>query len=232
MFSYNKKKKYAVNLFCPICKEDISFNIPEDFMHAEHKRYPFTYRYIHGHPTHSITLYIDKNHDIRGKEFGDSITFSDELMDRIFTIKNIKSQEDTQKILGSIINTFTVVIDARVPENEIIHYDVGTKLGKKLEPLFKSTEYNDIFYEFAGFWKKNGFGQIDELEITKKSTTFNVYECFECSHMPNMGRTVCKLDEGFLTTVLETKFKNKFEVKEIECYASGYDHCRFEIKRI
>ena len=146
--------------------------------------------------------------------------------------KNIKTQEDTQKILGSIINTFTVVIDARVPENEIIHYDVGTKLGKKLEPLFKSTEYNDIFYELASFWKKNGFGHIDELEITQKATTFNVYDCFECSHMPNIGRTVCKLDEGFLTTVLETKFNNKFEVKEIECYASGFDHCRFEIKRI
>ena len=232
MFSYNKNKKFAVKLFCPLCKENISFNIPEDFMNAEHKQYPFTYRYIHGHPTHSITLYIDKNKEIRGKEFGDSISFSNELMDRIFEKKQIKSQEDTKKILGSMINTFTVVIDARVPENEIIHYDVGTKLGNKLEFIFKSTEYNEIFYELGSFWDKNGFGQIDELEISPELVTFNVYDCFECSHLPNIGRTVCKLDEGFLTSILQNKLKNRFDVKEIECYASGFDHCRFKIRRI
>ena len=75
MLKYTKETRTVV-ILCPNCKEMIEFQIPEELLKMEHSRYPFTFRYIHGRPAHSVTLYIDKHGDIRGTEFNDSITLS------------------------------------------------------------------------------------------------------------------------------------------------------------
>ena len=75
MLKYMKETR-TVEILCPNCKELINFQIPEELLKTEHSRYPFTFRYIHGQPAHSVTLYIDKSGDIRGTEFNDSITLS------------------------------------------------------------------------------------------------------------------------------------------------------------
>ena len=49
--------------------------------------------------------------------------------------------------------------------------------------------------------------------------------------MPNIGEPVCKFDEGFLTKLLQNILDKNYVSEEIECYASGYDHCRFEIRK-
>lgn len=231
MFKYTKEKR-RVKVFCPNCQQNIDFEIPSEVMNKDHKHFPFTFRYIHGTPTHSITLYIDKNLDIRGKEFGDSISLSNDIIEKMFVERNLSNKSDPGAILQSIFNTFTTVIDARVPESAKIHYDIGLKLGKNFEGFFVSNELNDLVYELQKFWKRNGFGRIEELDFKPGEIKFNVYNCFECSHIPDMGRTVCKLDEGFLSTLFSNRLNSQFEASELECYATGEDHCRFSVKEV
>ncbi len=231
MFKYNKEDR-QVKIFCPNCQQNISFNIPDEIFEKDHKHFPFTFRYIHGEPAHSVTLYIDKNHDIRGKEFGDSIALSNEIVENMFKQRNLTNDSDPGLILQSIFNTFTTVIDARFPESAQIHYDIGTKLGNNFEGFFVSTELNALVEELQQFWKRNGFGRIEELEFKPGEIRFNVYNCFECNHLPDMGRTVCKLDEGFLSALFSNRLNMKFEASELECYATGQDHCRFSVKEV
>ena len=47
--------------------------------------------------------------------------------------------------------------------------------------------------------------------------------------MPNIGKPVCKLDEGFLTTLFLKKIGSTKVVREVECYATGTERCRFEV---
>lgn len=231
MFKYSKEKR-KVKLFCNQCKFNIQFEIPESVFSEVHEHFPFTFRYIHGNPAHSVTLYIDKNFDIRGREFGDSIQLSNEIIDNMFQKRNLDENANSVKIIQSIFNTFTTVIDARVPESEIIHFNVGQTLGKKFVDLFVSQEEEALLMELSKFWRKHGFGVIDQLKFGQDAITFNVYECFECSHLPNLGRPVCKLDEGFISTLFESKFQKKYEVKELECFATGVDHCKFQVKEL
>ena len=231
MFKYIKEKR-QVKVFCPNCQQNIAFEIPSEVMNKDHKHFPFTFRYIHGHPTHSITLYIDKNLDIRGKEFGDSITLSNEIIQNMFDTRKLSNKSDPGAILQSIFNTFTTVIDARVPESAKIHYDIGLKLGYNFQGFFSSKELQDLVYELQEFWRRNGFGRIEELEFKPGEIQFNVYNCFECSHIPNIGRTVCKLDEGFLSTLFSNRLTSNYEASELECFATGEDHCRFSIKEV
>ncbi|MHA1521787.1 MAG: V4R domain-containing protein [Promethearchaeota archaeon] len=233
MFRYFKEKR-KVKLDCPQCKKTITFQIPDSVFEKEHAHFPFTFRYIHGHPPHSITLYIDKEDNIRGKEFGDSIQLSNDIIDKMFETRNLhsKSKEESGKIMQTVFNTFTTVIDAHIPEAETIHFAVGQTLGKNFENMFISKEEGALMEELTEFWKQNGFGHIDELKFGTDTITFNVYECFECSHLPVLGHPVCKLDEGFLTTLFESKFQKLYEVKELECFATGKDYCKFQVKEL
>ena len=64
-------------------------------------------------------------------------------------------------------------------------------------------------------------GRIEELEYKSGKILFNVYNCFECSHLPDMGRTVCKLDEGFLSKICSERLKSQYLATELECFATG-----------
>lgn len=137
------------------------------------------------------------------------------------------------KIDKTILKTFITSIDSRIPEGAALLYDIGVMIGDRLHPLFIATNVEDLLNQLSDFWVSNLLGEIDEVEFeSENKISFNVYECFECSHMPDIGQPVCKFDEGVLTEILVKKLNHPVSVKEIECYATGADHCRFEVKII
>jgi predicted hydrocarbon binding protein len=50
--------------------------------------------------------------------------------------------------------------------------------------------------------------------------------------LPATGELVCNYDEGFLAGIMETYSKEKYEVKEIDCWSSGAKTCRFTGKTL
>jgi predicted hydrocarbon binding protein len=137
------------------------------------------------------------------------------------------------KVNKTILKTFVTSIDSQIPEGAALLYDIGNTLGDRMLPLFMATDLKDLLEQLSDFWGRNLLGEIKELQFkSKKDLTFSVYECFECSHMPDIGQPVCKFDEGILTKILTSKLNSPVSVKEVECYASGYDHCKFEVSII
>jgi predicted hydrocarbon binding protein len=129
-----------------------------------------------------------------------------------------------------ILKTFITSIDSTIPQGATILYDIGETLGNQINHLFVGNELRKLLSQIGDFWQRNLLGEIDEVRFeSDKEFYFNVYECFECSHMPDIGQTVCKFDEGILTNILSTKLSQPVSVKEIECFATGSDHCRFKI---
>ena len=111
----------------------------------------------------------------------------------------------------------------------LLHY-IGANLANKFQILFDGTTLDVLLEQLTGFWRKQSFGQIEDVKYGNKSVTFKVYDCFECSHLPNIGVPVCKFDEGFLTNFFLIKLGQMVSVKELECYATGSEYCSFEIK--
>jgi predicted hydrocarbon binding protein len=140
------------------------------------------------------------------------------------------SEIPIDKIDKTILKTFITSIDSRIPEGAALLYDIGVIIGDRIHPLFVDTKLDKLLNQLGDFWERNLLGEIDEVEfISNEQLYFNVYECFECSHMPDIGQPVCKFDEGVLTEILIKKVNQPVKVKEIECYATGADHCRFEV---
>jgi len=106
----------------------------------------------------------------------------------------------------------------------------GTQLAKNVLDLS-----GDIDYFIANLTNKLkelkvGILRIEKADLNTMTFTLTVSEDLDCSGLPITGNTVCDYDEGFIAGILETYTGRPFEVKEVDCWATGDRTCRFSAK--
>lgn len=75
---------------------------------------------------------------------------------------------------------------------------------------------------------KIGILRVEFFDAETYKAILTVGEDLDCSGLPVTGETVCNYDEGFLAGILNTYTNKSYEVKEIDCWATGSRVCRFE----
>ncbi len=150
-----------------------------------------------------------------------------QIAERVFSQNALSGDTSAVKVAQIFNKVFITTIDARVPQGAAVLYEAGTIVGNNLVPTFVGDNLEKLLAEMAVFWRKYAMGQIDEVQIKPRQLFFNVYECFECSHYPNVGRPVCKFDEGVLTSLFSKKLQKDVKVTETDCYATGKGRCSF-----
>lgn len=103
-------------------------------------------------------------------------------------------------------------------------WDIGTKIGEE----FESYDYNNVLSELSFFWKNHDMGEM--TVVNENKLTIIVLNCYHCGSMPNVGKTLCSMDEGIIEGVLSSRLNSNFNVREIECFGTGHDHCKFYIE--
>ncbi|MFW6048207.1 MAG: V4R domain-containing protein [Candidatus Natronoplasma sp.] len=106
--------------------------------------------------------------------------------------------------------------------------EIGRDAGRAIGEDMSVNDKDELFSEIDDFWKSNGLGKI---KITENDELI-VEECFDCCEMPDVGHTLCSLDEGMLEGVIEAALGEAVEVFEEECHGLGHDHCTFKIEGI
>ena len=109
----------------------------------------------------------------------------------------------------------------------------GREFAKNLLDL--KADFNGFVSQLQRALKDNKIG-ILRLEAFEKDTgalVLTVGEDLDCSGLPITGENVCVYDEGFIAGILYTYTGKNYDVKEIDCWASGDRVCRFkgEIKK-
>jgi predicted hydrocarbon binding protein len=79
---------------------------------------------------------------------------------------------------------------------------------------------------------KMGVVRVEKLDREDGSFVITVGEDLDCSGLPVTGEVVCNYDEGFLAGVAEAYNNKAFQVREIDCWASGDRVCRFAGKPV
>jgi predicted hydrocarbon binding protein len=112
-----------------------------------------------------------------------------------------------------------------------IHREAGVVAGTEF-----AKNVLDLSLPFNGFIAhlqeklltlKIGVLRIEEFDKETGRGIFTVGEDLDCSGLPVTGETVCFYDEGFLAGVLGSYTKKTYNVKEIDCWATGSRVCRF-----
>ena len=109
-----------------------------------------------------------------------------------------------------------------------ILHDAGIRVGMELYPQLADEKLDKFLGNIAGFWDDHKLGVV-EVKNTKP-LEINVYDCFECRGLPNLGKPACSFDAGILKALFTEYFKNNVIVDETRCYAMGDDHCCFVIE--
>lgn len=71
-----------------------------------------------------------------------------------------------------------------------------------------------------GILRVESMGQDGELTLT-------IGQDLDCSGLPPTNEVVCCFDEGFLSGILEAYTDKPYQVREVDCWASGDRVCRF-----
>lgn len=74
---------------------------------------------------------------------------------------------------------------------------------------------------------KIGILRIEKADTDNMRFTMTVSEDLDCSGLPVTDETVCVYDEGFIAGILENFTGKPFDVREIDCWATGDRTCRF-----
>ncbi len=103
-------------------------------------------------------------------------------------------------------------------------FGLGVKIGQELE----SDNRDGVLEELPLFWKMHELG---DMTIAKgKRIEISVINCYNCGKMPNVGKTLCSMDEGIIEGILQSKLQRECRVDEIECYGTGHNNCRFIVE--
>jgi predicted hydrocarbon binding protein len=102
-----------------------------------------------------------------------------------------------------------------------------------MNALGKKYDFSEFVSELQKQLKeyKIGILRIEKADMEKLSFTLTVSEDLDCSGLPVTGDTVCVYDEGFIMGLLYFQTGIMFEVKEVDCWATGDRTCRFTINK-
>lgn len=73
---------------------------------------------------------------------------------------------------------------------------------------------------------KIGILRIESMEENGR-IILTIAQDLDCSGLPASDEMVCNYDEGFLAGILESYTDRPYQVREIDCWASGGRSCRF-----
>ncbi len=111
--------------------------------------------------------------------------------------------------------------------------DEGYELGYKIfASAIDGESLKDVLENIREFWEEQKLGRIEIVDISDKSATIRVEECYQCMEMPEVGKPLCSSDEGVLQGILEAKLQKRYNVQEVKCWGTGYTFCEFKIQEI
>jgi predicted hydrocarbon binding protein len=227
MYKINKNTREII-VDCKFCKEKVKFTLPENVL--ENKNFPFPFRYVHGEPYHSVTVYLDKEMNIRSTEYGDSLSISCEILNNCGEEDTIGTPGFKEETLKTWIIAFVTTVNVFTPKREDILGHVGRILGEKYAKYFMSEDPYGIMNEFQKFWKFNDFGFVKNIIKKENQILFDIIDNLEVYYLPIMHKKLCFLTKGFLKLILEKKLGKSISIIELQCKANGDSLCHFSLK--
>lgn len=75
-----------------------------------------------------------------------------------------------------------------------------------------------------------GVLRAEKADFQRMELVLTISEDLDCSGVPVTGRPLCSFDAGFIAGIFERFAGKQFEVREIDCWATGAKLCRFTVR--
>ncbi|MDR3363477.1 MAG: 4-vinyl reductase [Clostridiales Family XIII bacterium] len=105
----------------------------------------------------------------------------------------------------------------------------GSEFAKHVLDL--SVDFNAFLADLTKALADNKIGilRMEAIDPDTGNLVLTVGQDLDCSGLPITNETVCNYDEGFISGILNAYTGKKYDVREIDCWASGDRVCRFNV---
>ena len=157
----------------------------------------------------------------REKKLGDDI--------EDYVSSYVMSDGDPFEFFRLMFKTIRVGLISQGVNIDPILHEAGINVGKALYERVYDPDITKFLQNIAGFWETHYLGGVEVQSLDP--LVINVSECYECRHLPYLGKPACAFDSGILKALFSAYFKDKRKVDETKCYAMGDKYCCFVIEK-
>jgi uncharacterized protein len=178
---------------------------------------------------------------------GDIIMFKEERTESRFDWSMLGNLDEGRPNLGDSMNVavyrlmqFTLrdvlIQKLGVSEADHLFYDAGRRAGEEFykNVLTQKHDFHAFVADLQNSLKQLNIGilRVEKADLDQLRFTLTVAEDLDCSGIPVCGEQVCTYDEGFIHGLLTSHTGREFQVREVDCWASGDRVCRFEAEAL
>ncbi len=156
------------------------------------------------------------------------INLGDEIEDYVSSY--IMNDGDPFEFFRLMFKTIRVGLISQGINIDPILHEAGINVGKALYERVYHQDIDKFILNIATFWETHYLGNVKVQSLDP--LIINVSECYECRHLPYLGRPACAFDAGILKSLFSSYFDDKRNVAETKCYAMGDNYCSFEIEKV
>ena len=116
-----------------------------------------------------------------------------------------------------------------------IFYSAGHKAGSEFyyHMIAPVSSIEEFIQKTQSVLKEQKIGilRIEEALMDEGRIVLTIDEDLDCSGLPELDFEICVYDEGFVSALIESFTKEKWNAKEIDCWCTGARTCRFLVTK-
>ncbi len=106
--------------------------------------------------------------------------------------------------------------------------DIGKQIGEGIAQRMKSTEVKSLLDEVKEFFDKHELGQVNVFSLMP--LTLIIKDDYDMSDVPDVGKTLCTLNEGIIEAIFDKKTGVPLRVTQTECFGTQHNFCKFVLE--
>ncbi|RXE57053.1 hypothetical protein ABH15_02670 [Methanoculleus taiwanensis] len=144
-----------------------------------------------------------------------------------FVLAALEREADPSSVFKAFFQAIRLSLMREGVMVDPILYSAGSSVGRALSGLVNAPDIETLLMNLCAFWGERGLGRLEV--VSRDPLTLDIYDCYECQGLPQLGKPVCAFDAGILAALFEAHSRDEWVVTETKCYAMNDACCRFVV---
>ena len=130
--------------------------------------------------------------------------------------------------LKGVIRSIVIGMEAIGFNMDPVLKDIGRQIGVEIAKRIKANNVEGIITEVKEFFKIHDLGEVNVYAL--HPVTLIIKDEYDCSKAPDVGRTLCLMNEGILEAIFEQKLGMPARVTKSETFGTQFNFCKYVIE--
>ncbi len=161
------------------------------------------------------------------KPVGSSVVPREDLNKAICKIID-KSIGKPSMFLKGLIRSLVIGVEAIGLNMDPVLKDIGRQIGSEIAQHMKSSDVKGTIQEVQEFYEKHELGEVVVYSLVP--LTLIIKDEYDMSDIPDVGKTLCLLNEGIVEAIFDQKTGVPLRVTNSECFGTAHNFCKFVLE--